>query len=259
MVASNIAYSVFVGAGALVSLRIKALDDRRLGYKRHENYRFVAVGCLLGAVVGAKLGMLLYSPWSEVMQLGRNLASFQFDGKTILGALTGGYVFGEITKRIAGVKFSTGDALAVALPAGQSIGRIGCFFGGCCYGTPAVVPWAVMQAGTLRHPVQLYESALTACLAASLFFVRDRPRTPGHLFRYYLIGYAIIRIGIELFRGEPQRMWGPVSYAQIFSAVGALAVTLSIFVANRRRKSGPNWSRSGLPVDGMSSMPNGPS
>ena len=78
MVSSALAYSAFVGTGSIVSLRIKALEERRLGYGRHENYRFVAVGCLLGAVIGAKLGLLLYEPWSEVLQVGRNIADFRF-------------------------------------------------------------------------------------------------------------------------------------------------------------------------------------
>jgi len=242
MVSSALAYSAFVGTGALVSLRVKAVEERRLGYRRQENYRFVAVGCLLGAVIGAKLGLLLYEPWSEVVQVGRNMADFRFDGNTILGALAGGYAFGEITKWLVGVTFSTGDALAVSLPIGQAIGRIGCFFGGCCYGTTTAVPWAVMQAGALRHPVQLYEAVLDAGLAMFLFSIRDRPRTPGHLFRYYLIGYGVLRIGIEAFRGEPQRMLGPIGFAQIFSAAGVLVVGVSVLRAN----SAKNQSAIGL-------------
>jgi len=259
MVASNLAYSVFVGTGAVASLGIKAVEDRRLGYGRHENYRFVAVGCLLGAVIGAKLGLLLYAPWSEVVQVGRSLIALQFDGKTVLGALAGGYAAGEITKRLVRVRFSTGDALAIALPVGQAIGRIGCFFGGCCYGTVTNLPWAVMQAGALRHPVQLYESTLDASLTAFLFAIRRRPRTPGHLFRYYLIGYGIIRFGIEWLRGEPQRMLGPLTFAQVFCAVAVVVVAASLFRAKSRSKNGPNWSRNGLAVLGTSSIPNGPS
>lgn len=259
MVPANVAYSVFVGAGAVASMGIKSIEDRRLGYGRDENYRFVAVGCLLGAVIGAKLGLLLYEPWSEVVRIGRSMAALQFDGKTVLGALAGGYAAGEITKRLVRVRFSTGDALAIALPVGQAIGRIGCFFGGCCYGTVTNLPWAVMQAGALRHPVQLYESVLDASLAAFLFAIRRRPRTPGYLFRYYLIGYGVIRFGLEWLRGEPQRMLGPLTFAQLFCGVGVAVVAASLFVAKNRSKSGPNWSRNGLAVVGAPSIPNGPS
>ena len=35
------------------------------------------------------------------------------------------------------------DCLAPALALGQSIGRWGCFFAGCCYGKPTSLPWGV--------------------------------------------------------------------------------------------------------------------
>jgi phosphatidylglycerol:prolipoprotein diacylglycerol transferase len=145
-----------------------------------------------------------------------------------VGALAGGYLFGELTKKLAGVRFSTGDALAFALPVGQAIGRLGCFFGGCCYGTASSLPWAVYEHGALRHPVMLYESALDLALAAALFAIRNRPRPPGHLFRYYLLGYAAVRLGLEALRGEPQRSVGPLSFTQLLCIAAIVALALSL-------------------------------
>ncbi len=36
------------------------------------------------------------------------------------------------------------DALGVGLPLGQFFGRLGCFMAGCCYGSPADLPWSVV-------------------------------------------------------------------------------------------------------------------
>jgi phosphatidylglycerol:prolipoprotein diacylglycerol transferase len=45
---------------------------------------------------------------------------------------------------------------------GHSIGRIGCFLNGCCYGITTNIPWAIQFSNLgdnlLRHPTQLYES-----------------------------------------------------------------------------------------------------
>jgi prolipoprotein diacylglyceryltransferase len=223
-----------VALGASVALGIRRYESRRLGYTGHPGYRFVGAGCLVGAVLGAKLGMLLYLRLDDMPGLLTAARSLRFDGKTIVGALAGGYLLGELTKKLAGVKFSTGDALAVALPVGQAIGRIGCFFGGCCYGTPTSVPWGVYGHGAVRHPVVLYESVLDLVLAAVLFAVRKKRRPPGHLFRYYLVGYATIRFCLESLRGEPQRALGPLSFTQLFCLGAAVVLGLSL-----RRGSGP--------------------
>jgi phosphatidylglycerol:prolipoprotein diacylglycerol transferase len=222
------AYGVCVALGAVSALAIRRWEASRLGYTADPGYRFVGAGCLVGAVVGAKLGMLMYLPLNDMSLLWSEATSLRFDGKTVVGALAGGYAAGELTKKLAGVRFSTGDALAVALPAGQAIGRLGCFFAGCCYGTPCDLPWAVHGHGALRHPVPLYEAVLDLALAVTLFAIRKTPRPPGRLFRYYLIGYGVIRFGLETLRGEPQRSLGPLSATQwvCLVAIGVLAISL---------------------------------
>lgn len=207
---------------------IKRWHERRLGLaQRHPRYRFLWVICLAGAVLGAKLGMLLYVPVSRMPELWQGMLQLRFDGKTIIGALTGGYVFGEIGKKLLGIRYSTGDALAIALPVGQAIGRVGCAIGGCCYGAPCALPFFS------RHPAQLYEAGLDLALAAALFAIRDEPRPAGHLFRYYLIGYCAIRVGIDVFRGEPQPMLGPLSYAQVYCSAAAVILGASVVLSKR--------------------------
>ena len=216
---------------------IRSREGKRLGYVKDPAYRWVGVSCLVGAVLGAKLGMLFYLTPSELWDLGARAIDLRFDGKTVLGALTGGYLGGELGKKIVGVQFSTGDALAVAIPAAQSIGRLGCFFAGCCFGVTSDVAWAVHQHHALRHPVQLYESAACAILALCLWSMRKRERPAGVLFRYYLIAYASIRFASEFFRGEPQHHLGPLSYAQVYCVVIALGFAASLPSAFRESES----------------------
>lgn len=223
-------YALFVGLGGVATMGIKRWHERRLGLaQRHPRYRYLWVICLAGAVLGAKVGMLLYVPSSRMPELWQGMLQLRFDGKTIIGALSGGYLFGEIGKKLLGIRYSTGDALAIALPVGQAIGRIGCAIGGCCYGAPCALPFFS------RHPVQLYEAGVDLALAGILFAIRDRPRPPGHLFRYYLIGYCVIRVGLDVFRGEPQPMLGPFSYAQIYCSVAAVILAASVMMSKHGR------------------------
>ena len=221
-------YAFFAAAGAAIALWVKRREDRRLGYVATRAYRFLAVAELAGAVIGAKVGMLLYVPPEKVGGIVGAMSSLRFDGKTILGAIAGGYLFGEIGKRLLGIRFSTGDALALALPLGQAAGRLGCFVGGCCYGAPAELPWSVQAHGAWRHPLPLYEAALLVVLAIVLALARARPLPAGHLFRWYLAGYAVIRIVLDGLRGEPQPMLGPLSFAQVFCLVALTVLLVSL-------------------------------
>jgi prolipoprotein diacylglyceryltransferase len=180
----------------------------------------------------------------------------------VIGALMGGYLGVEIAKKLVGIRHSTGDAFAVAVPLSLGIGRIACVLGGCCYGTPSHQPWAIHLAGADRHPVQLYEAALDFALAAAVFSVRSplrsrtqgcastpgsrtpgctstpdsrtqacastipQAREPGVLWRLSLIGYAGIRLLLDPWRGDARLWLGPVSAVQVLCALAICALWL---------------------------------
>lgn len=226
-------YSLFVGLGIAVALLIRRSESQRLGYAAEPGFRYVGAGCLIGAALGSKLGMALYLPLADVQRLFLAGAHLDFGGKSILGAIAGGYLGGELAKHWAGVRFSTGDALAVALPVGQAIGRVGCFFGGCCYGKETSVPWAVFSQGALRHPAPLYESAICLAIAAWLWSTREKPTRPGWRFRYYLIAYAAVRMILEEFRGDAVRGPWPITPTQAFCLLAIVALSLSLWLGRK--------------------------
>lgn len=225
----ELGYGALIAFAAALSFAIRRAEGKRLGYLAHPGYRWVGLWCVWGAVVGARAGTFFYEGMSADEALRQASYTLGFDGKTVLGALTGGYIFGELGKKIVGVRFSTGDALAVALPVGQAIGRLGCLWAGCCYGTPTDMPWAIHQHGVLRHPTQLYEAIACGLLAGGLYAIRHHHRPAGHLFRYYLIGYAAIRFFTETFRGEPQIRVGPLTSAQLYCFLMGLLLLLSVW------------------------------
>ena len=110
---------------------------------------------------------------------GANLAQWLFGGaagKTVLGGIAGGYLTILVYKRYLGLRRPTGDLFAVAVSAGEAVGRWGCFFGGCCYGKACAVPWGVWQHGALRHPTQIYLSGANALILLALWrFDKMRP------------------------------------------------------------------------------------
>lgn len=226
-------YATFVGLGLVMGYLAKSLEERRLDLLPSAQRRWVTAGALLGAMVGAKLGLLLYLPFDAWWQSIRALLLEEWGGRTIIGALFGGFVGVEVAKKVLGITVATGDPYAIALPLGQALGRVGCFIGGCCYGRPLDEANPLRSLSLVSHPAQLYEGALDLAVAVTLFAIRKQARAPGLLFRYYLLSYAAIRFVMDFFRGDEKQLLGPLSYAQWFCL--ACAVALSFDVARRRR------------------------
>ena len=128
--------------------------------------------------------------------------------------------------------WSTLDVLALGIPLGQSIGRIGCFMAGCCYGRTTDLPWGVTfthpeslgPLGVKVHPTQLYESLLVLGVFAVLYHLRTRKRFEGQLLGTYFLLASLVRFGVEFFRGDPR---GPALLAGMpVTQVTALVTTI---------------------------------
>jgi phosphatidylglycerol---prolipoprotein diacylglyceryl transferase len=194
-------------------------ETRRRGW-RSDRLMWVALWGLVGGVLGARL-----AEWAQHGELLRRDPQLFFDpsagGRTVLGGLVAGYVAVVWARPRLGIRHRTGDAFALALPAGEAVGRLGCFFNGCCYGRAAAVPWAVWQHGALRHPTQLYSAAFCLLLFVAVWLLRQRPWPEGRLFAVYLALYAAGRFAIEFWRDPPPGS-GVLTLAQ-WACLGALA------------------------------------
>jgi phosphatidylglycerol---prolipoprotein diacylglyceryl transferase len=114
---------------------------------------------------------------------------------------------------VAGLAASWSIALATRRPAGElldaivpaallalAVGRIGCFFAGCCYGRPTALPWGIVfpQLGPpARHPLQLYSAAGDLAL---LLLLAARAAGPGVVACRGCIGFGMLRALLETLR-----------------------------------------------------------
>ena len=108
-------------------------------------------------------------------------------------------------------RFFWGWSGAVAI----AIGRLGCFVGGLCYGTPTDLPWAVTfdtVDGLPRHPTQLYESLFHASAACLLAVLQSRRLFDGNRIKLYLMMYAAYRFASEFIRPEARWQAGLTGY-----------------------------------------------
>ncbi len=221
-------YAVFVALGIALAALVRRREVARLGYDRTPGHAIIGFAALFGGLFGSKVGMALFVPPTELARLGMAALAFDFTGKTVVGGIAGGYLGVELAKRLVGVRHSTGDAFAVALPLAQGVGRIGCLLHGCCVGAETAGPLGVVIAGVSRHPAQLYEAALDLGLAGWIWSIRDRPRPAGHLFKWTLIGYATIRFVLEPLRGDTGWRVGPLTAVQVVCALAIVALVGSL-------------------------------
>ena len=142
------------------------------------------------------------------------------------------------------------DLLSAVLPLGHAFGRVGCFFYGCCYGRDSDAWCAVVfPAGSpswYEHgrrmvgvlPTQLFEAAALLVLFAALMVLwrRGAQSRPGLVTGAYLIGYAVIRFGIEYLRGDPRAAVGPLSISQAISVCMVAVGTVFVECARHNRR-----------------------
>jgi phosphatidylglycerol:prolipoprotein diacylglycerol transferase len=232
-------YLFFYLLGCMVGGVVFYRESQRLGWPL-ETMLFVMFGCMVGAMIGSVIFSVLFLDFDTLPQVDR---FSDLLGRTVIGGIAGGFIGVEVTKKIVGYPHSTGDAFAVAIPIGHAIGRVGCFLGGCCFGSATNVPWAIeypqgsypylahVHYGLIEssaevshavHPAQLYELGFDLALFMLLWRLRDRFKIRGTIFKLYLFSYASYRFIAEFFRGDSPFLDVGLKPVQILLLVVAL-------------------------------------
>ena len=115
-------------------------------------------------------------------------------------------------------------ALLPALTFGHAIGRIGCLLAGCCFGSETDLWWGINLHGAHRHPTQALESLGLFIIA--FYILKAKPTLRS--LSVYLVGYGLLRFGVEMLRGDEIRgLWGPLTPSQWISISLILAGIIS--------------------------------
>ena len=210
-----------------------------LRYAKEEERSAYALALALAYVGAYAFGTLF--------ELVRSLpAFFAGSGEVALGRAAWGGLLGAVLTAWIVIRAQRRDALVffdrVSVGIGLIFGfvRIGCFLGGCDFGRPSALPWAVafppaslaaeahVQLGWVRsgapslnvHPTQLYEAGFGFLSAAVMAFLLANGVWRGRLAGVWIALYAVFRFGNELLRGDTDRgVYGGLSTAQIVSLI----------------------------------------
>ena len=197
----------------LAAIGISLLFWSRLARRDHRLF-VIYVFALLGAFLGAKIVYILAEGW---LHFGDSDVWLQLaTGKSVLGALLGGYGAVELAKKLVRFPAPTGDWFAFIAPIGIILGRTGCLLHGCCLGSVCESSWYTLNdvAGVARWPAVPVEILFNLAAVLAFFLLRKSRKLPGQHFHLYLIGYGLFRFFHEWVRATP-RILGPFSGYQL--------------------------------------------
>lgn len=238
------------GIAVLLAFTIAQVISQRELERRGQDASFIPdliLAAVLGTLVGAKLYYVLVITHDFRDLLSR--AGFVFWGG-FLGSVA--LCWATIKwKKLSFMRIA--DVAGIAIAAGYSVGRTGCWAVGDDYGRPWNGPLAVAfpegappsTAGIMNqsfgtpipagatpdtllsvHPTQLYETVLGFAMFMILWRYRDHKHAEGWLFGVYCVLAGIERFVIEFFRAKDDRFFGPLTAAQVLglaiAAVGGL-------------------------------------
>lgn len=165
-------------------------------------------------------------------------------GLSFHGAIAAGLIALVIFTRRRKIGFlKMVDVLAPAVMIGYAIGRIGCFFNGCCYGAPTNLPWGVRfydngHWTVPSHPTQLYSTLMSLVFFAILMRMERHQAFEGQLFGFYILFASIERFVMEIWRAgytSTDIMAFGLTDAQ-YLCIGLFVFAIVLLSVLRRRK-----------------------
>jgi phosphatidylglycerol:prolipoprotein diacylglycerol transferase len=161
----------------------------------------VSVLALVAGLIAAKVwyAILHPGPWRQSL-----LGGWSVDGFLVVAPLVAISALLVLDLPIGAFL----DAVTPGMFFAVAIGRLGCFFTGCCAGRCTRSRWGVWSSdrrvGARRIPAQLLESIAGLLLGstAALLVVSNVSRTPGLVFVAAIVAYIVVRQFLLRLRAE---------------------------------------------------------
>jgi phosphatidylglycerol:prolipoprotein diacylglycerol transferase len=248
-------YGVLLAAAYLLGLKLAMARAQARGL---DQARVLDLGIyiLISALIGAKL-LLVVTDLGTFINDPSALISLARSGGVFYGGLILAVVVALLYIRRIGLPlWTTCDVFAPGIALGHVVGRMGCFFAGCCWGKPTDVPWAItftnpFAAATVGtplnvplHPTQLYEAGAEALILWFLLATERLVRPyPGRTIWLYMLLYSISWFIIEFYRNDPRGTVLMFSTSQFISLLLAPLAVVMLVALSRRRTPAPERAR----------------
>lgn len=200
-------FEILIGVGLIVALLGLDAEVRHWPKKTADLLFMITTVSLIVGVIGGNRAttFLLSNSLLEMADIGSRYSGFSFLPGLVCGGSTCLLLIWWYGLPVA----ASFNVLIPPLVIAHAFGRIGCFFGGCCFGTRTNLPVAVVFPPTSPasiqfgfpvavHPVQLYEAALLF----GIWFITKRLVQTEHRIGTYFVMYGVGRFAFEFLRGD---------------------------------------------------------
>ncbi len=239
-------YGFFVALGFLTGILMAKKEAVRVG-ENPEQIMDLCFYILISSVIGARLFYVFTMP-GHFFKNPLEIFKIWEGGLVFYGGFISALVFAIVYLKKHRIEiWKIADLLAPSLAIGHALGRIGCFFAGCCYGKICELPWAVTFShpeslaplGISLHPTQLYEAFSNFTIFAILWMLRIRKQFEGQVFWVYVMIYGSVRSILEIFRDDFRGgFMGPLSPSQVIGIAMAIAAGIMLVRCKRADASG---------------------
>lgn len=196
------------------------------------------------AIIGARLYYLIFNggPWGwEAFKIWNG-------GLAVYGSIIGGAIGAILFCVVRKINFlRVADAVVPSLALGQAFGRIGCCFGGCCYGVETTdpnlmhFPFSLNIDGTWHLATNLYESFFDFLICLALVLMIRKIGIKGIIMGAYFVLYGVLRAVLESFRDASEALFiGSVKVSLLLSillaVMGATIIIIEIIRTKQKKR-----------------------
>ncbi len=202
-------FALLICLGFLVAIIVLLIEIKKekSNMERWNNFFCILPILILGGFFGAAL-------FDKVAHF-KEVKLFEFAGMSFAGgAITAAILFlifyPLCVSKNKRIMYEDLNLLVCPFVIAHSLGRIGCFMGGCCYGIPTDSIFGVtFPEGSLQNiqygyvtkvlPTQLFEASFLFIIFVFFLFFK---KFKYYKIEIYLIAYGIFRFLIEFIRGD---------------------------------------------------------
>ena len=215
-------YGFMIALGMAIGVFVACKNAKLRGLKV-DDLLIIACYVLPLSIIGARIYYVLFS--LDEFNSFWDIFKIWEGGMAIYGGVIGGALGIVLYCLIHKKNFlDVGDIAVPSLVLGQAIGRIGCYFAGCCYGIavndPSVTwfPLSTKINGVWHLSTFFYECLwdLMTFVILLLLLRKDKMKYRGSIMCLYFIIYGVGRAWIEALRGDSLYL-GSIKVSQLLS------------------------------------------
>jgi phosphatidylglycerol:prolipoprotein diacylglycerol transferase len=227
-------YGVFVAVAFLLASWLITRNAARLGFDPEVIGNFL-IFVLVCGIVSARIFYVVLN-WGEFASDLPEIFRLYHGGLIWYGGLIGATLCGLLFLRKKRLSVpAVVDLCAPYLALAQAIGRIGCFFNGCCYGKPWAHGIFFPVHGRTLFPSQIVDAL--SLLGIYIFLRLVRGQKPGQVFGLYLFLAGLQRFLMEFLRGDERPFYSGLSIYQWISlglTVAGMLVYALVFARHKK-------------------------